>query len=215
MVSENNFDILNMAAWHAARKFNKDPEMRDECYEYILYHAALKISDEHNANYMRMRCDSLARNWFTDEYNRHTKRVEHGVDPEDLTFTRSQNNRYMTPEEQVIEHEEIEEIYRLFEIVGLSPFEVKVITTRAEGFITARQIAEVENVKRDSIAATAARARKKLMPILRIYAIAKGYDPNGKFTPRLGHSRENKSQTKCADYYYPTRERRVKAFASV
>lgn len=215
MVSETNFDILNTAAWRAARKFNIDPELRDECYEYVLYHAALKISEEHNANYMRMRCDSLARNWFYDEYNRHTKRVEYGADPEELPFICSQNNRYMTPEEQVIEREEIEEISQLFINVGLSPFEVKIITTRAEGFITARQIAEVENVKFDSVAITSARARKKLVPALCKTAVAKGYNPEGKFTPRLGHSRENISQNKHADYYYPTRERKARASACV
>ena len=146
MVPEDKFEILNAAAKRAARKFNKDPEMREECYEYVLYHAALKISEEHNANYMRMRCDSLARNWYNDEYNRHAKRAEYGIDPDELPFTRTENNRHMTPEEQIIYREEIEGIYRLFAELGLSDFEMKVITTRAEGFITARQIAEVENV---------------------------------------------------------------------
>ena len=214
MVSEDNFEILNLAALRAAGKFNKDPEMREECYEYVLYHAALKINEAHNANYMRMRCDSLARNWFEDEYSRHSKRVEHGVDPEDLPFTRSQNNRHKSPEEQVIEREEIEEIYQMFDMVGLSPLEVKVITTRAEGFITARQIAEVENVKYDSISTASVRARKKLVPVLRKTAVAKGYNPDGKFTPRLGHSRENKSENRCADYYHPARERKIRAAAS-
>jgi len=214
MVSEDNFEILNTAALRAARKFNKDPEMCEECYEYVLYHAALRISEEHNANYMRMRCDSLARNWFVDEYNRHTKRVEHGIDPEELPFTRSQNNQHMSPEEQIIEREEIEEIYRMFDMVGLTSLEVKVITTRAEGFITARQIAEVENIKYNSVSMASAHARKKLVPVLRSSAIAKGYNPDGKFTPRLGHGRENKSENKCADYYHPARERKNKTVVS-
>ena len=214
MVSENNFEILNAAAWRAAGKFNRDTEMREDCYEYVLYHAALKINEEHNANYMRMRCDSLARNWFDDEYNRHNKRAEYSMDPEELPFTRSQNDRCMTPEEQVIEREEIEEIYQLFANVGLSPFEARVITTRAEGFITAHQIAEVENVKFNSVAVSASRARQKLVPVLRKAAISKGYNPDGQFTPRLGHSRENNSQNKCADYYHPARERKAKAVTS-
>lgn len=214
MVSEDSFEILNAAAWRAAGKFNRDSEMREDCYEYVLYHAALKVTEEHNANYMRMRCDSLARNWFDDDYNRHNKRAEYGMDPEDLHFTRSQNDRCMTPEEQVIEREEIEEIYQLFANVGLSPFEVKVITTRAEGFITARQIAEVENVKFNKVAISASRARQKLLPVLRKTAISNGYNPDGQFTPRLGHSRENKSQNKCTDYYHPTRERKSRAATS-
>lgn len=209
MVPEDKFETLNAAAWRAAGKFNKNHEMREECYEYVLYHAALKISEEHNANYMRMRCDSLARNWFSDEYNRHAARAEDGIDPEELPFTRSQNSRWMTPEELVIEREEIEEIYQLFANVGLSPLEVKIITVRAEGFITARQIAEVENLKFDRIAATASRARKKLVPALRETAVVKGYDPDGQFAPRLGHSRENKSQNKHTDYYHPGRERKT------
>ena len=208
MVPEDKFEILNAAAKRAARKFNKDPEMREECYEYVLYHAALKISEEHNANYMRMRCDSLARNWYNAEYNRHAKRAEYGIELDELPFTRTKNNRHMTPEEQVITREEIENIYNLFAELGLSDFEMKVITTRAEGFITARQIAEVENMNFNRVARAASRARKKLVPVLRETAISKGYNPNGQFAPRLGHSRENKSQNKCADYYYPNRERR-------
>ena len=215
MVPEDKFEILNAAAKRAARKFNKDPEMREECYEYVLYHAALKISEEHNANYMRMRCDSLARNWYNNEYNRHAKRAEYGIDLEELPFTRTENNRHMTPEEQVITREEIENIYSLFAELGLSDFEMKVITTRAEGFITARQIAEVENMNFNRVARAASRARKKLVPVLRETAISKGYNPNGQFAPRLGHSRENKSQNKCADYYYPNRERKNKAAANV
>jgi len=43
---------------------------------------------------------------------------------------------------------------------------------------------------------------------------ARGYNPNGQFAPRLGHSRENKSQNKCADYYYPKRERKNTTVAS-
>lgn len=211
MVPEDKFETLNAAAWRAAGKFNKNPEMREECYEYVLYHAALKISEGHNDSYMRMRCDSLARNWFSDEYNRHAGRADYGIDTEELPFTRSQSSRFMTPEELVIEREEIEDIYRLFSNVGLCPLEIKIITTRAEGFITARQIAEVEKVKFDRIAATASRARKKLVPALRETAIAKGYDPNGQFAPRLGHGRENKSQNKCADYYHPGRERKSKS----
>ena len=214
MVQEDNFDILNAAAKRAAGKFNKDPEMREECYEYVLYHAALKISEEHNANYMRMRCNSLARNWYNNEHNRHAKRAEYGIDPDELPFTRTENNRYMTPEEQIIYREEIEGIYKLFSDVGLTDFEMKVITTRAEGFITARQIADVENVNFSRVVDTAGRARKKLVPVLRERAISKGYNPNGQFAPRLGHSRENKSQNKCADYYYPVRERRNKTVAS-
>ena len=214
MVSEDNFEILNAAAWRAAGKFNRDSEVREECYEYVLYHAALKINEEHNANYMRMRCDSLARNWFDDDYNRHNKRTQYDMDPDELPFTRSKNVRCMTPEEQVIEREEIEEIHQLFANVGLSPFEARVITTRAEGFITARQIAEVENVKFNSVAVSASRASQKLVPVLRKTAIFKGYNPDGQFTPRLGHSRENKSQNKCADYYHPTRERKAKAATS-
>jgi len=210
MVPEDKFEILNAAAKRAARKFNKDPEMREECYEYVLYHAALKISEEHNANYMRMRCDSLARNWYNNEYNRHAKRAEYGIDLDELPFTRTENNRHMTPEEQVITREEIENIYSLFAELGLSDFEMKVITTRAEGFITARQIAEVENMNFNRVARAASRARKKLVPVLRERAISRGYNPNGQFTPRLGHSRENKSQNKCADYYYPNRERKNK-----
>ena len=213
MVPEDKFEILNAAAKHAARKFNKDPEMREECYEYILYHAALKISEEHNANYMRMRCDSLARNWYNDEHNRHAKRAEYGIEPDELLFTRMENNRHMTPEEQIITREEIDGIYRLFVELGLSDFEMKVVTTRAEGFITARQIAEVENVNFNRVVKAAVRARKKLVPVLRETAISKGYNPDGQFTPRLGHSRENKSQNKCADYYYPGRERKIKTAA--
>ena len=214
MVPEDKFEILNAAAKRAARKFNKDPEMREECYEYVLYHAALKISEEHNANYMRMRCDSLARNWYNNEYNRHAKRAEYGIELDELPFTRTENNRHMTPEEQVITREEIENIYNLFAELGLSDFEMKVITTRAEGFITARQIAEVENMNFNRVARAASRARKKLVPVLRETAISKGYNPNGQFAPRLGHSRENKSQNKCADYYYPNRERKNKTTVS-
>jgi hypothetical protein len=120
----------------------------------------------------------------------------------------------MTPEEQIIYREEIEGIYSLFTEVGLSDFEMKVITTRAEGFITARQIAEVENVNFNRVVKAAVRARKKLVPVLRETAISKGYNPNGQFAPRLGHSRENKSQNKCGDYYYPKRERKNKTVAS-
>ena len=214
MVPEDKFEILNAAAKHAAREFNKDPEMREECYEYILYHAALKISEEHNANYMRMRCDSLARNWYNDEHNRHAKRAEYGIEPDELLFTRMENNRHMTPEEQIIYREEIEGIYKLFAKIGLSDFEMTVISTRAEGFITARQIAEMENVNFSRVVRAAGRARKKLVPVLRERAITKGYTPNGQFTPRLGHSCENKSLNKCADYYYPNRERKIKTAAS-
>jgi hypothetical protein len=213
MVPEDKFEILNAAARRAACKFNKDPEMREECYEYVLYHAALKISEEHNANYMRMRCDSLARNWYDDEYNRHAKRAEYGIDLDALPFTRTANNRHMTPEEQIIYREEIEGIYRLFAELGLTDFEMKVITTRAEGFITARQIADVESVNFSRVVKAAGRARKKLVLVLRETAIAKGYNPNGQFAPRLGHSRENKSRNKCADYYYPKRERKNKTAA--
>jgi hypothetical protein len=96
----------------------------------------------------------------------------------------------------------------------LSDFEMKVITTRAEGFITARQIAEVENVNFNRVVKAAVRARKKLVPVLRETAISKGYNPNGQFAPRLGHSRENKSQNKCGDYYYPKRERKNTTLAN-
>ena len=214
MVSEDNFEILNAAAWRAARKFNKNPEDQQDCYDFVLYHAALKISDDHNASYMRMRCDSLARNWYNGEHNRHAKYAEYGIDPDELPFTRTESSRHMTPEEQIIYHEEIEGIYRLFAELGLTDFEMKVITTRAEGFITASQIAEVENVNFSRVVRAAGRARKKLVPVLRETAISRGYNPNGQFAPRLGHGRENKSQNKCADYYYPKRERKNKTAAS-
>jgi len=68
----------------------------------------------------------------------------------------------------------------------------------------------VENMNFNRVARAASRARKKLVPVLRERAISRGYNPNGQFTPRLGHSRENKSQNKCADYYYPNRERKNK-----
>ena len=214
MVPEHKFEILNAAAWRAACKFNKNPEDQQDCYDFVLYHAALKIAEEHNANYMRMRCDSLARNWYDDDHNRHAKRAEYGIDLDALPFTRTENNRHMTPEEQVIYREEIEGIYKLFTELGLSDFEMKVITTRAEGFITARQIAEVENVNFNRVVKAAVRARKKLVPVLRERAVSKGYNPNGQFAPRLGHSRENKSQNKCGDYYYPKRERKNKTVTS-
>ena len=172
MVSEDNFEILNAAAWRAACKLNKNPEDQQDCYDFVIYHAALKIGEEHNASYMRMRCDSLARNWYDDEHNRHAKRAEYGIDTDELPFTRTDNNRYMTPEEQIIYHEEIEAIYRLFAEAGLTDFEMKVVTTRAEGFITARQIAEVENVKFSRVVDAAGRARKKLVPVLRETAIS-------------------------------------------
>ena len=114
----------------------------------------------------------------------------------------------------VFEREEIEEIFELFANVGLSPFEARVITTRAEGFITARQIAEVENVKFNRVAISASHARQKLVPVLRKAAISKGYNTDGQFTPHLGHSRENKSQNKCADYYHPAGERKTRAGTS-
>lgn len=68
MVPEDKFEILNAAAWRAACKFNKNPEDQQDCYDFVLYHAALKIGEEHNANYMRMRCDSLARIWRWRSY---------------------------------------------------------------------------------------------------------------------------------------------------
>lgn len=42
MVPEDKFEILNAAAWRAACKFNKNPEDQQDCYDFVLYHAALK-----------------------------------------------------------------------------------------------------------------------------------------------------------------------------
>jgi hypothetical protein len=199
MISTDRFPILNAVAWQAARRFNSDPLAIEDCYDYILAHVLPKVSDSDNHAFLRMKCQSEAHNWYASE-QRHTSRTNHAVDPDELCKRQGEQ----TPEEQVIEHQDMALMQNLFRLVGLTRLEQRVIETRMGGFVTLHDVAALEGLTRSSAGCASARARAKLLPAIMELAAEYRYDTSQQANTRKGN--RTRSGSRGVDQYHPRRE---------
>lgn len=198
MLSETKFPILDKCAYQAARRYNNNPSDIEDCYDYILEHVVLKISDSDNAAFIRMKCQSAAHNWHDSEA-RHTSRINHALETDDLAHP-----EYKTPEEQVIEREDLRLIGDLFKYVNLTELEKQVLEIRMGGFITLADIAQVENISHASARDASARARAKITPVITELAAEYEYDTTRQANTRKGHC--TPSGWRADDQYHPRRK---------